>query len=78
MTDSRKRTYITTATFLLRGEEHTVRAGSAIRDALFKLNLNPDSYLVVRGEQLLTDDELIIPGEQLRLIPVVSGGTKPA
>ena len=78
MTESQARAYLTTATFTLRGEEYTVRAGSAVRDALLKLNLSPDAYLVVRGDELITDDVLIEPGETLRVLPVISGGASTA
>lgn len=78
MTESQGRTYVTTATFLLRGEEYTVRAGSAVRDALLKLNLSPDAHLVARGDELITDDVLIKPGETLLVLPVISGGASSA
>jgi len=67
--------HVTTATVLLRNEELTVRAGMAVRDVLLHLDLEPDAYLAIRKDELLTDDIIIQPGETLRLIAVISGGS---
>ncbi|MBN2556067.1 MAG: hypothetical protein JXA97_09040 [Anaerolineales bacterium] len=47
----------------------------AIRDVLKHLNLEPDAFLAVRGDLLLTDDIILNSGENLRLIAVISGGS---
>lgn len=67
--------HVTTATVLLQNEEKTVRGGMAIRDVLLHLELEPDAYLAVRDDELLTDDVILLPGETLRLIAVISGGS---
>ena len=37
-------------------------------------DLSRSGHLIIRGTQLITDDEIIRPGEELELIPVISGG----
>ena len=64
-----------TATVFLQGKLFSVRGGMAIRDVLKHLDLEPDAFLAVRGDLLLTDDIILNPGENLRLIPVISGGS---
>lgn len=58
----------------IQDEEHEVRPGMTVRAALLKLDISPESVLVTREGELLTDAELIRDGDRLRLIPVISGG----
>lgn len=58
----------------LRNEEFEVRAGMTVRDALLKLDIAPDSVLLTRDRELITDDEIIQEHDHIRLIPVISGG----
>ena len=67
---------VNTATVVLQGEMFTVRGGMTVRDVLKHLDLEPDAFLAVRGDLLLTDDIILKPGENLRLIPVISGGSE--
>ncbi|KAA0257869.1 MoaD/ThiS family protein [Deferribacter autotrophicus] len=42
---------------------------------LFKYyNLKENSVIVVRGEELLTEDDRLKDGDKVKIIPVVSGG----
>ena len=45
-----------------------------VRSALLKLGLSPEAHLATRDGMLLTDDEIIKEGEEIRLIAVISGG----
>lgn len=63
-----------TATLKLRDKTYEVPAGMTLRDALVRLDINPDSVLPTRDGQLLTDDELLEEGEVVRLVAVISGG----
>ncbi len=58
----------------LRNEEFEIRSGMTLRDALIKLNIEPESVIPVRDGELLTDDELLEDGDQIRLVAVISGG----
>ena len=63
-----------TAMLKLRDKSYEVPAGMTVRDALMRLDINPDSVLPTRDGQLLTDDELLKEGEVVRLVAVISGG----
>lgn len=58
----------------LRKEEYEIRSGMTLRDALLKLDIPPESVIPVKDGELLTDDELLEDGDQIRLIAVISGG----
>jgi sulfur carrier protein len=62
------------ATLKLRDKTYDVPAGMTVRDALRRLDLEPESVLPVRDGQLITDDELLREGETIRLVAVISGG----
>lgn len=46
-----------------------------VRDLLRELQINPETVLVVRGEDLLTPDEVIKDGETVEVVPAISGGS---
>ncbi len=58
----------------LRDQTHEVPAGMTIRDALRRLEIEPDSVLPTRDGELLTDDELLQEDDVIRLVRVISGG----
>lgn len=45
-----------------------------VRELLDRLQLNPETVLVVRGSELLTRDARISEDDELEIRPVVSGG----
>jgi sulfur carrier protein len=49
--------------------------GRRVRDLLRELQINPETVLVVRGQDLLTSDELIKDEETVEVISAISGGT---
>ena len=57
-----------------RDKEFEVRAGMTARDALKKIEILPDSVLITRDGELITDDEILKEGDEIRLIAVISGG----
>ena len=59
----------------LRDKEYEVRAGMTARDALKKIDVLPESVLITRNGELITEDEILKEGEQIRLIAVISGGS---
>jgi sulfur carrier protein len=63
-----------TAKFILRKQDYVIKHGMTIRKALQKLEIEPDSVLATRNGELLTDDEIIKEGDEIKLVPVISGG----
>jgi sulfur carrier protein len=61
-------------TLILRDQEHKVKPGMALRDALRKIDVLPEAVLAVREGQMITDDEILNDGEVVKLIAVISGG----
>jgi sulfur carrier protein ThiS len=57
-----------------RDREYEVKSGMTIRDALFKMDIQPDTVLVTRKGELLTDDEILQEDDEIKLIAVISGG----
>lgn len=42
---------------------------------IFKvLNINPETALVIKGEEILTPDKIVRDDEEIEIIPVISGG----
>ncbi len=59
---------------ITRGKEYEVRPGMAVKHALEKINILPESVIVTRNGELITEDELLAPGDVLKLVMVISGG----
>jgi len=45
-----------------------------LRHALLKLNIQPQTVLPTRADELITDEEILREGDEIRLIAVISGG----
>lgn len=45
-----------------------------VRDLLRELQINPETVLVVRGQDLLTPDEMIKDEETVEVVSAISGG----
>lgn len=58
----------------LRKQKYEVRSGMTVRDAILKLDIEPEVVIPTRDRELITDDEIIRDGETIRLVPVISGG----
>lgn len=59
---------------ILRKHEYEIKHGMTIRNALQKLDLEPDSVLATRNGVLITDDEIVKENDIIKLVPVISGG----
>ncbi len=57
-----------------RKQEIEVKSGITVRDAMLKLDFEPDAVIPTRDGELIPYDELIGEGETIRLVPVISGG----
>lgn len=59
----------------LRNKTYDFEGDTNVRKILKRININPESYLVVRNGKLLTEDDVIKDGEEIKIIAVISGGT---
>jgi sulfur carrier protein len=59
---------------ILRNKEYEVKAGMALLDALKKCGIIPESVIATRDGELITEDEILKDGEEIKLVAVISGG----
>lgn len=59
----------------LRNKTYDFEGDTNVRKILKRININPESYLVVRNGKLLTEDDVIKDGEEIKIIAVISGGS---
>ena len=63
------------AKLFLRDKVYEVRAGMSLLDALKKINIVPESVIAVRDGKMITDDEILHPDDEIKLVAVISGGS---
>ena len=63
-----------TATLLLRRQEFTVQAGLSVRAAIEGCGLEPGAFIVTRAGERIADEDMLKPGDRVKLLPVPSGG----
>ncbi|MEN9563285.1 MAG: hypothetical protein RIR73_1529 [Chloroflexota bacterium] len=63
-----------TVKLILRNKEYEVKAEMALLDALKKCGIVPESVIATRAGELMTEDELLVDGEVIKLVAVISGG----
>lgn len=57
-----------------RTETRSLSPESSIIDLLEELNRNPESVVVKRNGKIVTEEEKVEEGDEVTIIPVVSGG----
>ena len=62
------------ATLILRGKNISCRSKIPLRKAMKENHISASAHLAVRSGELMTDDEMVKPGDFIELIPVISGG----
>lgn len=55
--------------------EVEVAGGRRVKDVLAELAIIPESVLVIRGDELITADQMVRDDDVLELRPVMSGGS---
>ena len=55
-------------------KEVEVKGDRPLKEVLLELGLNPETVVVIRGEELLTLDERVGEGETLEVLSAISGG----
>lgn len=53
-----------------------VRGNRSVKDVLRELNIIPETVLVIRGDDLITTDQMVRDEEVIELRPVMSGGAQ--
>ncbi len=61
-------------TLILRKKEYQLDGTLTVRQALEKLELSPETHLVVRNGELLNEREPLKDGDVVKVVPVISGG----
>jgi sulfur carrier protein ThiS len=59
---------------ILRTKVIEVKPGMALYHSLEKAGIPKESVLAIRDGEMLTEEEILHDGEEIRLIAVVSGG----
>jgi sulfur carrier protein ThiS len=59
---------------ILREKVYEVRPGMSLLDALRKSDIVPESVIATRDGEMITDDEILRSGDEIKLIAVISGG----
>ncbi len=62
------------ATLTLRDKTYEVESGLTVREALTRIGLEPQLYIAVRGSKLVTEDQLLLEDDKIKLVMIVSGG----
>lgn len=52
-----------------------VKGPKRVQDLLRDLNLLVEAHLVIRGSDLMTEDEIVSDGDSVEIRPVISGGS---
>jgi sulfur carrier protein len=55
--------------------EVEVKGPKRVRELLRDLNLIQEAHLVIRGDDLITEDEMLKDTDQVEIRPVISGGS---
>jgi thiamine biosynthesis protein ThiS len=57
-----------------RNKKFEVKENMTARDALKKINIDPESVLISVNGKLVTDDYVLREGDVVKLVAVISGG----
>ena len=52
-----------------------VKGPKKVKDLLRELNLVVEAHLVIKGDDLVTEDEMLYDKDQVEIRPVISGGS---
>lgn len=57
-----------------RGQTYEFDRPMTVRELLKELNLSPESALVLRGDEVLTEDERLSEDDEVLVVSAISGG----
>jgi sulfur carrier protein len=52
-----------------------IKGPKRAKDVLRELSLVVEAHLVIRGDELVTEDEMLFDKDQIEIRPVISGGS---
>ena len=52
-----------------------VKGPKKVKELLRELNLPVEAHLVIKGDDLVTEDEMLYDGDTIEIRPVISGGS---
>jgi sulfur carrier protein len=52
-----------------------IKGPKKAKDLFKELNLVVEAHLIIRGDELVTEDEMLYDQDQIEIRPVISGGT---
>ncbi|NMC14420.1 MAG: MoaD/ThiS family protein [Chloroflexi bacterium] len=64
------------STLLFRDKTYPVPSRISIRQALAMIGIDPQSVLPTRKDELVSEEELLQEGDEIKLVAVISGGAK--
>ena len=57
-----------------KGKRIKVKFTGLVKDLLVKFDINPESVIVVRNKEVITEDERLEDSDSVDILSVVSGG----
>lgn len=63
-----------TVKLILRTNTFEVKPGMTLRHSLEKANVPLESVLAIRNGEMITEEEILNDGDEIKLVAVVSGG----
>lgn len=59
---------------IFRDKDYLVKPGMTLQHSLEKAGLLPEAILAIRNGELLTEEEILNDGDEIKLVGVISGG----
>ncbi len=51
-----------------------VKFEGKVKDLMVKLKLNSENYLIVKGDEAITEEDKVKDSDEIKLLSVISGG----
>lgn len=61
---------------IVRKQEYEAPAGLTLQQAMEQIGLQPESYLALRNGEMIVASEVLREGDTVKLIAVISGGSR--
>jgi sulfur carrier protein ThiS len=70
------RSFTMSVKLILRGKEYEVKPGMTLLDSLKKIDILPEGVIATCGGEMILEDEILKDGSVVKLIAVISGGSR--